>query len=110
MPPNIELSGRQRQAAARRPVIMYRVPPAGARWPAVGAPLERQVGHRCAVVGERGNFAISCGHAAKGSRSALLSVAKLNFKWPFDDCQIRSLLMRQWRRDSLIAERCFQSC
>jgi hypothetical protein len=38
-----ELSGRRRRAAARRPVKMYRVPPAGGRRPAVGAPLERGV-------------------------------------------------------------------
>jgi hypothetical protein len=43
-----ELSGRQRQGARPGPVKMYRVPPARAWWPAVGAPLERGVRHRCA--------------------------------------------------------------
>ena len=38
-----ELSGRQRQDARPGPVKMYRVPPARAWWPAVGAPLERGV-------------------------------------------------------------------
>ena len=38
-----ELSGRQRQDASARAVKMYRVPPAGRWWPAVGAPLERSV-------------------------------------------------------------------
>ena len=38
-----ELSGRQRQDALARTEKMYRVPQAGPRWPAVGAPLERGV-------------------------------------------------------------------
>ena len=38
-----ELSGRQRQDARPGLAKMYRVPPARARWPAVGAPLERGV-------------------------------------------------------------------
>ena len=38
-----ELSGRQRQDAEPGLVKMYRVPPARAWWPAVGAPLERGV-------------------------------------------------------------------
>ena len=38
-----ELSGRRRQDAKPGPVKMYRVPPARAWWPAVGAPLERGV-------------------------------------------------------------------
>ena len=38
-----ELSGRQRQDARPGLVKMYRVPPARAWWPAVGAPLERGV-------------------------------------------------------------------
>jgi hypothetical protein len=38
-----ELSGRRRQDARPGPVKMYRVPPARAWWPAVGAPLERGV-------------------------------------------------------------------
>ena len=44
-----ELSGRQRQDASARTVKMYRVPPAGRWWPAVGAPLERRVRPRAAV-------------------------------------------------------------
>jgi len=40
-----ELSGRRRQDARPGPVKMYRVPPARAWWPAVGAPLERGVRH-----------------------------------------------------------------
>ncbi|CAD5373033.1 hypothetical protein RA210_U280008 [Rubrivivax sp. A210] len=43
-----ELSGRQRQDARPGPVKMYRVPPARAWWPAVGAPLERGVRPRFA--------------------------------------------------------------
>ena len=43
-----ELSGRRRQYARPGPVKMYRVPPARAWWPAVGAPLERGVRHQCA--------------------------------------------------------------
>ena len=46
-----ELSGRRRQDARPGPVKMYRVPPARAWWPAVGAPLERGVrprSRRCA--------------------------------------------------------------
>jgi hypothetical protein len=42
-----ELSGRQRHATAPGPVKMYRVPPARARWHAVGAPLERGVRPHC---------------------------------------------------------------
>ena len=38
-----ELSGRQRQGARPGLAKMYRVPPARAWWPAVGAPLERGV-------------------------------------------------------------------
>jgi hypothetical protein len=38
-----ELCGRQRKDARPGPVKMYRVPPARAWWPAVGAPLERGV-------------------------------------------------------------------
>jgi hypothetical protein len=38
-----ELRGCQRQDASARPVKMYRVPPAGRWWPAVGAPFERGV-------------------------------------------------------------------
>ena len=38
-----ELSGRRRQDARPGLVKMYRVPPAGRWWPAVGAPLERRV-------------------------------------------------------------------
>jgi hypothetical protein len=38
-----ELSGRRRQDARPGLVKMYRVPPARAWWPAVGAPLERGV-------------------------------------------------------------------
>jgi hypothetical protein len=41
-----ELSGRQRQDARARLAKMYRVPPTGPWWPAVGAPLERGVSHR----------------------------------------------------------------
>ena len=40
-----ELSGRRRQGARPGLAKMYRVPPDGAWWPAVGAPLERGV--RC---------------------------------------------------------------
>ncbi len=43
-----ELSGRRRQDAKPGPVKMYRVPPARAWWPAVGAPLERGVRPHCA--------------------------------------------------------------
>ena len=45
-----ELSGRRRQDAKPGPVKMYRVPPDRAWWPAVGAPLERGVRQRAAVV------------------------------------------------------------
>ena len=38
-----ELSGRRWQDASARMAKMYRVPPAGRWWPAVGAPLERGV-------------------------------------------------------------------
>ena len=38
-----ELRGPQRQDALARTEKMYRVPQAGPRWPAVGAPLERGV-------------------------------------------------------------------
>ena len=38
-----ELSGRRRQDARPGLVKMYRVPPARAWWPAVGAPVERRV-------------------------------------------------------------------
>ena len=41
-----ELSGRRRQDARPGAVKMYRVPPARAWWPAVGAPLERMVRRR----------------------------------------------------------------
>jgi hypothetical protein len=42
-----ELSGRQRQDARPGLAKMYRVPPARAWWPAVGAPLERGVRRQC---------------------------------------------------------------
>ncbi len=45
-----ELSGRQRQDARARLAKMYRVPPTGPWWPAVGAPLERGVRPLLAVV------------------------------------------------------------
>ena len=45
-----ELSGRQRQGARPGLAKMYRVPPDRAWWPAVGAPLERGVRQRAAVV------------------------------------------------------------
>ncbi len=51
-----ELSGRQRQATKPGPVKMYRVPPARAWWPAVGAPLERGVRHQCASLARRVAF------------------------------------------------------
>jgi hypothetical protein len=47
--PNVELSGRQRQAAKARCVTLYEVPHTGPWRPAVGAPLERQVRHLCAL-------------------------------------------------------------
>ena len=43
MPPNVELTGRQREDARPEPQTMYRVPAARAWWPAVGAPVERPV-------------------------------------------------------------------
>jgi hypothetical protein len=43
VPPNVELSGRQRHAARPWQAKMYRVPPARAWRHAVGAPLERKV-------------------------------------------------------------------
>ena len=46
-----ELSGRRRQDTRPGPVKMYRVPPARAWWPAVGAPLERGVSHQRGTVG-----------------------------------------------------------
>ena len=48
-----ELSGRQRQDARPGLVKMYRVPPARAWWPAVGAPLERRVRRHVALQYER---------------------------------------------------------
>ncbi len=42
-----ELRGRRRQDARARLAKMYRVPPAGPWWPAVGAPLERGVRPHC---------------------------------------------------------------
>ena len=45
-----ELSGRRRQDARPRLAKMYCVPPDRAWWPAVGAPLERGVRQRAAVV------------------------------------------------------------
>ena len=49
-----ELSGRQRQDARPGLAKMYRVPTARARWPAVGAPLERGVRRPC--VAQRGGW------------------------------------------------------
>jgi hypothetical protein len=49
-----ELSGRRRQDARPGPVKMYRVPPARAWWPAVGAPLERGVRPRLATAAHVG--------------------------------------------------------
>ena len=49
-----ELSGRRRQDARARPVKMYRVPPAGRWWSAVGAPLERGVRHQWIPLASRG--------------------------------------------------------
>jgi len=42
-----ELTGRRRQGASARAVKMYRVPPTGRWWPAVGAPVERGVRRLC---------------------------------------------------------------
>ena len=53
-----ELSGRQRQDARPGPVKMYRVPPARAWWPAVGAPLERGVRHQHACTADGVAFAL----------------------------------------------------
>ena len=50
--PTFELSGRRRQDARPGLVKMYRVPPARAWWPAVGAPLERGVRPRYADAAE----------------------------------------------------------
>ena len=45
-----ELRGRQRQDASARLAKMYRVPPAGRWWPAVGAPFERGVRRQLAAL------------------------------------------------------------
>ena len=46
-----ELRGRRRQDARPGPVKIYRVPPARAWWPAVGAPFERGVRqHSCGAM------------------------------------------------------------
>ena len=45
-----ELSGRRRRDARPGLAKMYRVPPDRAWWPAVGAPLERGVRQRAAMV------------------------------------------------------------
>ena len=45
-----ELSWRQRWATRARWAKMYRVPPTGPAWPAVGAQLERGVRPRCTSV------------------------------------------------------------
>jgi hypothetical protein len=58
-----ELSGRRRQDASARTVKMYRVPPAGRWWPAVGAPLERGVRPHCAWAADWG-----CSFAPNGIR------------------------------------------
>ena len=42
----LEVTGRRRQDASARTVKMYRVPPAGRWWPAVGAPVDRGVRQR----------------------------------------------------------------
>ena len=52
-----ELSGRQRQDARPGLVKMYRVPPARAWWPAVGAQLERGVRQQRALLEDRPVFA-----------------------------------------------------
>ncbi len=44
--PTFELTGRLRQGGLVRLAKMYRVPPTGPWWPAVGAPLERGVRHQ----------------------------------------------------------------
>jgi hypothetical protein len=78
-----ELSGRQRQDARPGPKKVYRVPPARAWRPAVGAPLERGVRPRCAGLSASAVFvetnfrclkAYSCPTvraASSGGRSAL---------------------------------------
>ena len=59
-----ELSGRQRQDAGARLAKMYRVPPTGPWWPAVGAPLERGVRRRCWHGSEPGaDFPARCPNA-----------------------------------------------
>ena len=45
-----ELTGLRRQDALARTVKMYRVPPAGPRWPAVAGPVERVVRRHPAVL------------------------------------------------------------
>jgi hypothetical protein len=44
-----ELRGRQRRDARARLAKMYRVPPTGPAWPAVGAPFERGVRRHCVL-------------------------------------------------------------
>ena len=73
-----EVSRRRRWDARPGLAKMYRVPPARAWWPAVGAPLDRGVRQRCS----RGVVAVgpprpcnSCWPAACASRSALTAVA-----------------------------------
>ncbi len=43
-----EVTGHRRRDASARTVKMYRVPPSGRWWPAVGAPVDRGVRQHCA--------------------------------------------------------------
>ena len=77
-----EVTGRRRQDAKPGPVKMYRVPPARAWWPAVGAPVDRVVRQRCDCVPSAMHAAVQLGvmdwpASLTASRSAPTALACL---------------------------------
>ena len=79
-----EVTGHQRQDAKPGPVKMYRVPPARAWWPAVGAPVDRRVRQRCDRVPSAMHVAAQLGvtdwpAGLTASRSAPMTFASLVF-------------------------------
>ena len=79
-----EVTGHQRQDAKPGPVKMYRVPPARAWWPAVGAPVDRRVRQRCDSVPSAMHVAVQLGvtdwpAGLTASRSAPTALGELVF-------------------------------
>ena len=83
-----ELSGRRRQDARPGLAKMYRVPPARAWWPAVGAPLERGVRSHSPHF----DYALTMAERSQRSKGIPMTTSKKHrtmvsaFKFSFANC------------------------